>query len=62
MLEQATQAENLSPQEQHNAVKEAHKLTGALGSFGYEVGSKLARSNIYSFKKSRSTKLNDRRF
>ncbi|BAU13530.1 multi-component transcriptional regulator, winged helix family [Leptolyngbya sp. NIES-3755] len=28
----------------HSAAEEAHKLTGALGSFGYETGSTIARS------------------
>jgi len=44
VLEQAIQSESLSQQQQHHAAQEAHKLTGALGSFGYETGSKLARS------------------
>lgn len=42
VLEQAIQVEDLN--QQHAAAQEAHKIAGALGSFGYETGSKLARS------------------
>jgi len=47
LLEQAAQALHqgkLSSELQQQAALEAHKLTGALGSFGYTTGSKLART------------------
>lgn len=42
--EQALQTGQLPPQLQQQASKEAHKLAGTLGSFGYETGSKLAQA------------------
>ncbi|WAL61998.1 response regulator [Thermocoleostomius sinensis] len=38
------QAGTLSQPQQQTAAQEAHRLAGALGSFGYEAGSRLARS------------------
>lgn len=43
-VEQALQAGDFDLTLQQNAAQEAHRLAGALGSFGYEVGSQLARS------------------
>lgn len=37
-------AGNLSESQRQSAAQEAHRLAGALGSFGYETGSHLARS------------------
>lgn len=39
----ALQAGTLAPELQHKAKQEAHKLAGALGSFGFTEGSRLAR-------------------
>lgn len=36
--------ETLHPAQYQSAAEEAHRLAGALGSFGYETGSRLARS------------------
>ncbi|MEJ1930920.1 response regulator [Nostoc sp. NIES-2111] len=47
LLEQAEQslrAGKIPPELQQQAEKEAHKLAGTLGSFGYATGSKLARA------------------
>ncbi len=43
-VEQALRAGNLSQNLRQSAGQEAHKLTGTLGSFGYETGSKLAQA------------------
>lgn len=42
--EQALQTGTLSPAQRQSAAREAHRLAGSLGSFGYEAGSELARS------------------
>ncbi len=55
-LEQAVQSESLS----HHAAQEAHKLSGALGSFGYETGSKLARSIEHLLVQKKPLNLNER--
>ncbi|MBH8565310.1 response regulator [Nostoc sp. CENA67] len=43
-VEQALQTGKLQPELQQRASNEAHKLAGTLGSFGYEIGSKLAKA------------------
>lgn len=43
-VELALRTGTLHPFQRRSAAEEAHRLTGALGSFGYETGSQLARS------------------
>jgi len=43
-IEVALRSGTLTSMQQQGAAQEAHRLAGALGSFGYETGSRLARS------------------
>lgn len=43
-IESAWRSGTLTLTQQQSAAQEAHRLSGALGSFGYEAGSRLARS------------------